>query len=355
MRITFLSPAPSMAGGTRVIAIMARQLSARGHDVTVVATSWPKRSMREVFRDLKKGILVQPPLRSHLDGLPLKIIRLPDSGPITDAEVPDADIVVATWWETAEWAKELSPSKGRKIYFVQGHEVFPNLPLDRCRATYRLPFPKIVVSRWLAEVMAEEYGDHDVHLVQNGVDHKQFFAPPRGRHAAPTVGFLYSTSEIKGGDVAMRVIGDLMRRNPGLRVVSFSTQEFKQARRLGIEFHHHPPQAEIRDLYAACDVWLSTSRSEGFNLPAMEAMACRTPVVSTRTGWPKHGIVEGVTGHTAEIDDVDGLVGAVEKVLALDDAGWRAMSEAAFQSVAECTWERAVDEFEATLKKIAQS
>ncbi len=355
MRITFLSPAPSMAGGTRVIAIMARQLSARGHDVTVVATSWPRRSVREVFRDLKKGILIQPPLRSHLDGLPIKLIRLPGSGPITDADVPDADIVVATWWETAEWAQALAPRKGKKVYFVQGHEVFPNLPQERCRATYKLPFPKIVVSRWLSEVMASEYQDHDTHLVQNGVDHQQFCAPPRDRNPVPTVGFLYSTSEIKGGDIAMRVIGDLMRRNPGLRVISFATQEFKHARRLGIEFHHNPPQTEIRDLYAACDVWLSTSRSEGFNLPAMEAMACRTPVVATRTGWPKHGIVQGVTGYTVEIDDADGLVEAVEKVLTLDAQAWRAMSEAAFRSVADCTWERAVDEFEAVLAKIAKS
>ena len=355
MRITFLSPALSMTGGTRVIAIQASLLAARGHDVTVVATSPSRRSFREILRDLKRGVLRRPPLKSHLDGLPVRQVRLGNPGPITDANVPDSDIVIATWWETAEWASRLSPSKGRKAYFVQGHEVFPNLPQDRCRATYRLPFPKIVVSRWLAEVMASEYGDHGVHLVENGVDHAQFFAAPRGRRPAPTVGFLYSTSVVKGADVAMRVIRSLMARNPKLHVVSFSTQVFEEAASMGVEFHHNPPQDRIRDLYASCDVWLSASRSEGFNLPAMEAMACRTPVVATRTGWPKHGIVEGVTGHTVEVDDADGLIASIERVLALDDASWRAMSEAAFRSVANCTWGRAAQEFEAALTKIAST
>src|SRR5208282_5263036 len=48
---------------------------------------------------------------------------------------------------------------------------------------------------------------------------------------------------------------------------------------------------------------LTASRSEGFNLPAMEAMACRTPVVSTRTGWPAEAVKTGINGVLVDVED----------------------------------------------------
>ncbi len=204
---------------------------------------------------------------------------------------------IATWWETAEWVAKLSPSKGAKMYFVQGHEIFPGLPLERCRATYRLPLRKIVVAEWLRRTMATEYGDTDVDLVPNSVDHEQFHAVPRGKQARPTIGFLYSPVGIKGVDVALRAIELIHRRVPDLHVVSFGLTVLPPSLSTGIDFQHDPPQMALRDIYASCDVWLTASRSEGFNLPAMEAMACRTPVVSTRTGWPEESIVDGLNGY----------------------------------------------------------
>jgi glycosyltransferase involved in cell wall biosynthesis len=54
-----------------------------------------------------------------------------------------------------------------------------------------------------------------------------------------------------------------------------------------IEFEQSPAQDKIRDIYAQCDVWVTASRTESFNLPVMEAMVCRAPVVATRRVGPK--------------------------------------------------------------------
>ena len=120
--------------------------------------------------------------------------------------MPDADVVVATWWETAEWVNALDPRKGAKVYFIQHHEVFPYLPVDRSRATYQLPLRKVVISRWLLDVMREEYGDGSVDLVPNSVDSAQFFAAPRGKQSVPTFGFIYSTSGFKGLNVMLAAL-----------------------------------------------------------------------------------------------------------------------------------------------------
>src|SRR5207248_582162 len=103
---------------------------------------------------------------SHLDELELDHRIIETWRPITDLDVPDADIVIATWWETAEWVSRLKNAKGAKVYFIQGYEVFPHLPI-RSRETYRFSMHKVVVAQWLKQEMLSEYGDGAVDVVPN--------------------------------------------------------------------------------------------------------------------------------------------------------------------------------------------
>ena len=356
MRITFILPIVNMSGGIKVPAIYARALAAQNHTVTLVS---PPPATTPVRRKIKswlagKGWPRNPQsLQSHLDGTGLDHRVLDRFRPVTDSDVPDADIVIATWWETAEWVHALSPRKGKKIYFIQGHEIFPNLPVERCHATYRLPLHKIVVSQWLKNIMQNQYGDHDTDLVPNGVDHAQFFAPARGRQSTPTLGFLYSTSFAKGLNIALKAIDAVRSKIPELRLLAFGSMPPTENLPLPprTEFSLLPPQDAIRNIYAECDVWLSASRSEGFNLTAMEAMACRTPVVSTRTGWPEAAIVSGHNGFLTDIDDADALADAILRILGLNEADWRVMSQHAFETVADCSWAASAQQFERALWK----
>jgi glycosyltransferase involved in cell wall biosynthesis len=272
--------------------------------------------------------------------------------PITDADVPDADVVIATWWETAEWVNALGPNKGAKAYFIQHHEVFSNLPIDRCRATYRMPLHKIVIAPWLQRVMREEYSDKTVDVVPNSVDRKQFFAPARGKQVVPTVGFLYAATQFKGLDITLAALRIVRESIPELRMVSFGGYPRNSEWPLpdGAEFFLAPPQDEIRDLYARCDVWITASRSEGFNLPALEAMACRTPVISTRTGWPEDAIETGRNGVLVDIDDVPGLARGIEWVLSRSEGDWRTLSANAYATASSGSWEESAKLFEKALE-----
>lgn len=358
LRITFVSPPVAMSGGIKVMAIYAKMLAERGHTVVVVSPPAASMSLKQKLKSLLKHQVwpAPKPLISHLDGLGLDHRVLNTHRPITDSDVPDADVVIATWWETAEWVSALSVSKGEKIYFIQHHEVFDFVPEARCKATYRLPLRKIVVAQWLANLMRDEYGDADVDLVSNSVDHEQFFAPSRGKQARPTLGFLYHKASFKGVDVVLAVVRVLREKYPELRVLCFGSHAPDDSATLAdfIEFEESPPQDRIRDIYGQCDVWVTASRSEGFNLPAMEAMACRVPVVATKTGWPEEAIRNGVNGYLVAVDDVGGLVESVSRILDVDDLAWREMSEAAFLTVADSSWAKSCAQFEAMLRRACQ-
>lgn len=354
MRITFVLPTVTMTGGNKVIVIYAQKLVQNGHTVKLVSPPPRPTSLRAKIGSLLNGNGWPVDINCHpsqFDGSGLDHTVLDRWRPVEGQDVPDADVVIATWWETAEWVSALGSAKGAKVYFIQHHEIFSYLPIARSQATYRLPFHKIVVAKWLKDLMESEYDDFAVDLVPNGVDNRQFFAPVRGKQAVPTVGFLYSLATFKGLDTLLRALTLVRQGVPGLRLFAFGSEMPHASLTLpeGTEFLYRPPQDEIRNIYARCDVWVTASRSEGFNLPAMEAMACRTPVVSTRTGWPEEAVKSGWNGVLVDVDDVDAIARGIEWVLSQTDEAWRTLSSNAFATVAESSWDVSAAMFEKAL------
>jgi glycosyltransferase involved in cell wall biosynthesis len=118
----------------------------------------------------------------------------------------------------------------------------------------------------------------------------------------------------------------------------------------GSEFIFQPPQDKIRDLYGKCDAWLFGSRSEGFGLPLLEAMACRAPVIATPAGAAPELVARG-GGILVPQEDPDAMAAGIVKVCRADEPAWRQMSDNAFGVASSYTWDDATDRFEAALKK----
>jgi len=343
-----------MFGGCRVIATYAEKLTRRGHEVVVVSTPPRPAKFRSKIKSLVMGRgwpRVAKEQASHFDRVDVDHRVVDRFRPVRDADVPDADVVIATWWRTAEWVVALSPNKGAKAYFIQGHEVFPGQPVERVKATWYLPMHKITIAKWLIELAKEEHGDSEVSLVPNSVDTQLFHCLPRGKQSQPAVGLMYSPFPIKGCDVSLRAFDTARRVVPDLNLVSFGwtapTEELPLP--AGARFYEQPPQQSIKDIYRQCDVWLCGSRTEGFHLPPLEAMACRCPVVSTRVGGPLDIIEEGVNGYLVDLEDSSALADRLVRVVTLSDSEWRAMSDAAHATAARYTWDDATDLFEAAL------
>ncbi|WP_262246792.1 N-acetyl-alpha-D-glucosaminyl L-malate synthase BshA [Parapedobacter soli] len=66
-------------------------------------------------------------------------------------------------------------------------------------------------------------------------------------------------------------------------------------------------QDAIEEILSVSDLFLIPSGSESFGLAALEAMACKVPVISSNSGGLPELNVNGVTGFLSDIGDVDAM------------------------------------------------
>lgn len=356
MKITFLIPPLNLSGGIRVIAIYASLLTKRGHQVEILALPRAVRSFRSKLKSVLTGEgwpKNHETQLSHLDLMNVPYRILSSVNPSAD-EFPAADLVLATFWRTAPVVAALPPSKGKKAIFLQGYETSPGQESPEIDAVWRLPLKKIVISEWMVKLANERFGDLEVFHVPNSVDLDQFHAPPRDKQLVPTVGMLYGSIHLKGVDVANAALELVRKEFPDLRIIAFGAEPVSTDVPLpkNAEYHMCPPQNEIRQLYAKCDVWICGSRREGFHLPPLEAMACRCPVVSTKVGGPLDIIKDGENGFLVELEDSENLAKNVSKLLNMDNSIWQRFSDAAHSTAVKYSWEDATSLFEQSLQKI---
>jgi len=365
MRVTFLAPHDSLNGGVRVVALYARLLQARGHEVNIVSSPRPRPSLREQARALRRGRWLElrerhRALPGHLaqSGVPCRTLERPRS--IGAADVPDADVVIATWWETAAWMASLPASKGAKVHLVQGYETWGDPTHDgRVDSTLRLPNVKIAISRGLKEEIEASLGPLGMRVVPNAVDTRQFDAPPRGRQSRPRVGFVYAQAPIKGADRYLEIINLARRELPDLEVLAFGADEAGAAMPLpdGTEYHRRPAQDQLAGLYARCDAWLFSTRVDSFGLPVLEAMACRTPVVGLPVGAAPDLLRDGcgvLVRPESEYVLATRQARALVDLLKAPEDDWRAMSERAYRRAHGYSWEDATARLEAELLQATQ-
>lgn len=299
---------------------------------------------------IKQGRWLRPPPQTpYLQDPSIQHVILDRRRPPTNRDVPDGDVVIATWWETAEWVASLSESKGRKYYLLQDYELFPYLPHERVIDTFHLPLRQIAVSRYIRNRISSAHGIEGIEVVTNGVDLDHFESLARNKSDPLTIGFLYQTEVRKNTGLALKVINKARGHHPELRVIAFGADQPTPDLPLpdGVEFHLRPDQTLIPQLYASCDAWLFTSREEGFGLPLLEAMASRTPVIATAAGAAPD-LIDGRNGFIVE-PNPDAFMCRIEQLARMSDEQWRHFSDHAYLTAQGHTWNKSTDRLEQLL------
>lgn len=347
MKVTFLVAAVDNGGGIRVLAQYAHGLMERGHEIKVVCPApIPYGRMNKIKNSLFSHSGPVP--ANHFTRLGVPVTMLERNRPIRYSDVPDADVIIATWWETSKWMSVFPDAKGKKLHFVQGYEIWNDCK-EEVEETLRLPIEKLTISSWLV-LKLSELGLHAPDVIPNGVEHDLFYSCERDPPQIPTIGFVYTDNPRKGGDIAFEAIRIAAKERKNVNVIVFghSAPPESDCDLANLTVIVSPEQHELRDIYSSCTTWLFPSREEGFGLPILEALACGTPVIACRSGAAPE-ILQNGGGTLLESFSPEEMAAEIVRYVDMSQDEWRKISGSAVAVARTFDWQIATDKFEKKL------
>jgi glycosyltransferase involved in cell wall biosynthesis len=344
MKIAFILPGRGSSGGVRCIGLVGEKLRDRGHLVRLFYRK-PHRDLRDWARVLQGNMFYRsaPDWIRQFDG-PVHAFE-----DLSQFHFDPDEILVAVGMAECAQLGLLGSVPNHKVQYLHGSTPLAPQQVDKALS---LPFPKIVVASYLKDLAESRGRGEDVlAVIHNGVDLGEYFVsvPDSQRDG---VGTIFGSDPVKDPETILKVLDRIGRARPEVPVRVFSTER-RPKQILAGNYLRHPTLEQAREIYSQSLVWIVASRSEGFSMPVLEAMACGCVVVATDCGGPRDIIEDRVNGFLVPVGDVDAIVSRVQ--LLLDDVAMRNQMRLRAQETAErFTWEKCVSELEGTLRLVAQ-
>ena len=112
-------------------------------------------------------------------------------------------------------------------------------------------------------------------------------------------------------------------------------------------------QDAIEEILAVSDLFMLPSATESFGLSALEAMACGVPVISSNAGGLPEVNINGETGYTVDVGDIDTMADRCLKLLG-DDQLHQAFAQAAFRRAEHFNLDKIVCQYEKYYNRILE-
>ncbi len=200
-------------------------------------------------------------------------------------------------------------------------------PFDLAKAWLAFRWADMVlpVSRHLQNAI-ERYGLRGCfRVIPNVVDTSLFFPSPKLRTDSDLkrIVFVGQLAPVKGVPYLLKAASHLRgkRADWHLDIVGDGKQRMEYEclatdLKLGdaVTFHGSIGRSEVAEFMRRADLFVLPSLAETFSVPAAEALACGTPVLSTRCGGPEEFIVEDV-GLLVPSQDADALFRGLDQML----------------------------------------
>lgn len=340
MKINFILPFKRMSGGIRVVYIYANYLVQQGHEVCcyVPMISYRGKGQNILFR-IKASLSNTIKKESWFEcKFPVKIVPL-----IRDSFIEDADVVIATAWQTSFDVNKLSEKKGRKYYFIQGYEVF-NGNINDVEKTYSLGISMITISKKLQNKLLKF--SNDVSVIYNGLYDSEYIKGEKKHLNKFTIMIMYHEDEHKGTSEGLEVIQKIKEKYDNIQIIIFGRKISKKFDQDYI-VEESPQREKLMKLYEKADVYLFTSKIEAWGLPIVEAMANKCAVIGRKIG----ALDELYDGKNAIIvNDINEMYEALERAYK-NRLFLYEVQDAAYCTAKSLSWDKSAQKFESIILK----
>jgi len=355
-----------LSGGTRVVYEIANRLAKRNYDVHITSlggthewfplevpvTYLTPPTILKIIEPYIKLRYKHPARYNNMQKFLNKMhvnVDLDFIKPLSKA-IPDCDFNIATLYSTAfpVWLN----GKGGLFYLMQDYyeQMETSFEKRAFQSTLRLGFSFIVDSSYLKDLVLSEQPDAKIKVGLLGVDsevfHKAYPAQNNNEHS--TIIAILRGGYTKGNDILINVLNSVNKIKPiNVRLITNNTSLLSYQKTIAF---HFTPYIGINDkflasLYSSSDLFLFTSRVEGFGLPPLEAMACGVPVVTTDCKGNRDYAIDGHNCLMHEPSDLNGLISSVITLLS-NDAMRTHLIDNGLTTAKELTWEKTVDKYE---------
>jgi glycosyltransferase involved in cell wall biosynthesis len=285
----------------------------------------------------------------------------------------DADVVIvhALFHRLQELAREEDFASVRPRLLRRLHQrAYYALLASLERRIYSDPKVSLAaVSQRTATLLRDYFHRQDVRVIPNGVDTAQFSpsarlalrGEARRRRQIQEADFVLlligNDWRVKGLETVLRAMGALQEL-PIILIAAGddSPDSFQEtAKSLGIaeRCRLEPSREDVLDFYAAADLYVSPSREDSFGLPAVEAMACGLPVITSMHSGVAELIRDGVDGFILrQVDDFRALAQLFRRLQA-DEVLRGNAGDAAAKAALQWNWDRNAGEVWELLKDTA--
>lgn len=313
MKINIIIPSTVLGGGIRVIFTYANLLQEAGHDVVIYVPKLFKwKDIKNGRINLKTSLANTFKRRTKVDWFECNFL-IKSVIAIEDKYIRDADIVIATAWYTAKNVAELSNSKGKKCYFIQGYEVSEDeSDKKKVEATYKLGMHNITIAKWLDNIVYDVTKQHSK-IIQNGIADNEFLQKRKIINNPKTVIMLGNMAAHKGTKQGIKIL-EKMQKKYNIRVIIYASMESKEIPE-SFDFYLKPSRDKLMELYSISDICLFPSVKEGWGLIVTEAMAHKCAVVGNNTGCVNEIGVDGINMLISKDNDYNDLEKKLEKVI----------------------------------------
>ncbi|MDQ3021689.1 MAG: glycosyltransferase family 4 protein [Bacteroidota bacterium] len=353
MKINIVVPGLYKSGGMRAIFEISNGLVKKGHQLKIYYPIIPFNSFRgeyswkalkNYYWDIKMYNFNKENLEYFKRGV-FDIVKIPF---ISDFFVEDSDITIATAWQTVSSVKNLSDNKGQKIYYIQDYETWRG-SMREIDKSYNEGIFSVTTCKYLHDLIFSKF-KVESSFIHYGIDFELFNNPRKKYEKRRTIGFINHSADKKNTKASIQIVDAIKKKYPDVRIISFGVMNYNGLPEY-INNHVNPSEQKVSELYCQSDIFLYTSKEEGFGMPPCEAMACRTAVVSTNVGALEEYSDNNESAFLHEPGDIEGMIKSVESLIT-DDNLLKKISENGYSKVKKMlSWEKAVNEWETLLNE----